>query len=143
MSLSANTHGVLDAIPVKVELSSGNLTPLMHEIRHALALLLQGGVSTTIDLKRIPLAPGEEDRIVQMLGAGEIHAELQACGRSDFTETAYPGVWLVTHFDVDGEQTARFIEITRVPEMLRSHDDDVSSGLKRLQEFLTGNGSLK
>jgi hydrogenase-1 operon protein HyaF len=143
MNSSAHTHRPLDAISVKVEMSSGNVPSLLHEIRHALGLLLEGGVSTTIDLKRIPLAPGEEERIVQILGSGEIHAELQAYGRSDFTETAYPGVWLVTHFDVDGGQTARFIEITRVPEMLCSHADDISSGLKRLQGFLAANGSAK
>ena len=143
MNSSANIRRVLDTIPVKVEMSSGNVPSLLHEIRHALGLLLEGGVRTTIDLKRIPLAPGEEDHIIQMLGTGEIRAELQAFGRSDFTETAYPGVWLVTHFDVDGGQSARFIEVTHVPEMLCSHDDDISSGLKRLQEFLVPSGSAQ
>lgn len=123
---------LLDAIAVAVEHTSGNVEPLLHEIRHALARWLEDGKSTCIDLKGIPLAPGEEARIVAALGAGEVRAELAVLGRSELIETAFPGVWIVTHFDEGGAQQARFIEITAVPQILRSQDADIAAGLTRL-----------
>lgn len=127
---------LLEAIPVSVERASGNVEPLLHEVRHALARLLEDGSSTCIDLAGIPLAPGEQERIVQALGTGEVRAELAVLGRSELHETACPGVWIVTHFDQSGAPQARFIEITAVPEILRSQDADIAAGLARLTERL-------
>ena len=122
----------LESIAVAVEHGSGNVEPLLHEIRHALAQLLETGTSSCIDLKSIPLAPGEEERIARALGTGEVRAELAALGRSELIETACAGVWVVTHFDEGGAQQARFIEITSMPEILRSQEADIAAGLKRL-----------
>ena len=58
----------LDAIPVTTEAATGNVEPLLHEIRHALKRLANGEDGTVIDLKRLPLAPGEEERIEATLG---------------------------------------------------------------------------
>ena len=40
-----------------------NVQPLLHEIRHALARLLDDGGHTVIDLRSLPLAPGEEEQL--------------------------------------------------------------------------------
>ena len=133
-------HTALDAIGVKIERSSGNVPPLLHEIRHALALLLERGERTCIDLKSIPLAPGEEDRIVAALGKGEVHAEVDALGLSEIAETAFPGVWVVSHCDERGALQARFIEVTEVPEVLRSQHSDIADGLARLTTRLAVDG---
>ena len=122
----------LRSIPVTVELSSGNIEPLLHEIRHALELLLGEGTGTTIDLKSIPLAPGEEERILGVLGRGEVCATLSAFGTSEVFETTFPGVWVVTHHDAQGAVRARFIEVTRLPEILCAQEPDISDGLARL-----------
>ena len=66
------------------------------------------------------------------LGAGEISAVLEAMGPSEIRETGYPGVWLVTHFNVDRQLMGKFIEITRVPDLLKSQDVDIADGLQRL-----------
>ena len=50
----------LDAIAVNIEAATGNIPPLLHEIRHALTRLAQGEAGTSIDLRSLPLAPGEE-----------------------------------------------------------------------------------
>ncbi len=42
-----------------------NVAPLLHEIRHGLARLLETGAATIIDLRSIPMAPGEEERIIR------------------------------------------------------------------------------
>ena len=67
----------LKAIGVKVEFASGNVTPLLHEIRHALGLLLATGRTSSIDLKSIPLAPGEEDLILKALGTGNVERDMR------------------------------------------------------------------
>ena len=52
----------LDAIAVNIEAATGNVPPLLHEIRHALKRLALGEAGTSIDLRGLPLAPGEEER---------------------------------------------------------------------------------
>lgn len=137
MNANSNTaHEKLGSIPVKVELSSGNVAPLLHEIRHAVGRLLQEGASTVIDLKSIPLAPGEEDVILSTLGEGEIRVELTVFGTSEITETGFAGVWVVTHCDENGATKARFIEITRIPAILCSQSADIVAGLTRLSGAL-------
>ena len=122
----------LDDIAVKVEAATGNVTPLLHEIRHALKRVVDGQEGTTIDLQSLPLAPGEQERIESVLGAGEVRAELDALGPTVIQETSYPGVWLVTHRNTEHEVLARFIEVTRIPELLKSQQADIESGISRL-----------
>ena len=113
-----------------------NVQPLLHEIRHALAALLESGKTSIIDLRSIPLAPGEEEAIIEALGQGEIHARLEALGASEIYETRYAGVWLITHFNEDQAVVSRFIEITQLPDILMSQREDMSSSLEALQEEL-------
>jgi hydrogenase-1 operon protein HyaF len=134
-----NTDNVarsLADIAVRVEHSSGNIEPLLHQVRHALSLLLNVGATTCIDLKGIPLAPGEEERIMAALGTGEVRAQMTAAGTSEIVETGFPGVWLVSHFGEQHELQGRFIEITAIPEILRSQSSDIEEGLEVLKKRL-------
>ena len=106
-----------------------NVKPILHEIRHALDKLLESGESSIIDLRSIPLAPGEEDIIIATLGHGEVHAQLDALGPSEIYETQYAGVWLVTHFNENNNVVSRFIEITEIPDLLKSQREDVMNAL--------------
>ena len=126
----------LDSIQVTTEVATGNVDPLLHEIRHALARLSQGETGTTIDLRSLPLAPGEEERIEATLGVGEVHAEVDALGPTLVQETSYPGVWLITHKNADDAVVARFIEVTDIPELLRSQPADIDAGIARLENEL-------
>ncbi|MGB7930879.1 MAG: hydrogenase expression/formation C-terminal domain-containing protein [Gammaproteobacteria bacterium] len=117
-----------------------NVIPLLHEIRHALAQLLEEGKETVIDLRSIPLAPGEEAAIEQALGEGEVQAALSALGKSDFRETSYPGVWVATHYNRDDKIVGKFVEITFVPALLRSQSEDMAAGLQRLEARLAAGG---
>jgi hydrogenase-1 operon protein HyaF len=116
--------------------ATGNVEPLLHEIRHALTRLADGEDGTVIDLKRLPLAPGEEERIEETLGTGEVRAEVDALGPTLIQETSYPGVWLVTHKNADDVVVARFIEVTYIPELLRSQQADIDAGIDRLEDEL-------
>jgi len=126
----------LDAIKVNVEIPTGNVEPLLHEIRHALKRLADGEDGTVIDLKSLPMAPGEEERIESALGEGEVRAELQALGPTVVQETAYPGVWLVTHRNAENAVVARFIEVTRMPEILMAQPEDIARGIEKLESEL-------
>lgn len=116
---------------------TGNLIPLLHEIRHALTHWLEQGEEHVIDLRSIPLAPGEEDRLLEQLGAGEVQARLLVLGSSDIIETRYPGVWLITHYNENESIIGRFIEVCEVPGILKSQADDIRAGVERLKDQLS------
>jgi hydrogenase-1 operon protein HyaF len=120
------------------EFPTGNVIPLLHEIRHALQRLVDSGETTAIDLQAIPMAPGEIEEIKQRLGQGEIQATLSALGTSLISETSIPGAWLVEHFNVNDELLARVIEVTRVPDIIRTDLRDLRDGLARLAAELEG-----
>lgn len=130
----------LESIAIRVEAASGNVTPLLHEIRHALRRVAEGGQGTTIDLGSLPLAPGEEKRIEDLLGQGEVRAELSALGPTVVQETRYPGVWFITHRNTGQEVVARFIEVTRMPELLLAQSEDMRRAVSELdRKLLNGN----
>lgn len=122
----------LASIPVAVEHASGNIEPLLHEIGHALERLLADGAASAIDLRSVPLAPGEEERILELLGKGEVRAELEAGGLSTVQETRFAGVWVVTHLNTEGEVIGRLIEICFIPDIVRSQPAEMREGRERL-----------
>ena len=113
-----------------------NVQPLLHEIRHALHELLRSRERTVIDLRSLPLAPGEEDKLLGELGRGEVQARLSALGPSEIIETRFPGVWVVTHHNNNDEIIGKFIEVCDVPGLLRSPQEDIQRGLEQLQAQL-------
>jgi len=113
-----------------------NVQPLLHEIRHALTNLVATGEGSIIDLRSIPLAPGEEESIIDILGCGEVHARLNALGPSEIYETRFAGVWLITHYNDDNNIIGRFIEITECPDILKSQHEDIIVSLGELEELL-------
>ena len=116
---------------------TGNLVPLLHEIRHALTRWLEQGEEHVIDLRSIPLAAGEEDRLLEQLGEGEVKARLSILGPSDIIETRYPGAWLITHYNENENIIGRFLEVCEVPGILKSQADDIRAGLERLEDQLS------
>ena len=132
----------LDSIGVRVEgpdlqaLARENARPILHEIRHALAKLLESGEETVIDLRSLPLSDVDQDYLVGALGNGELECRLDALGRSVIRETSYHGVWLVTHYNEGERVIGQFVEITFVPSILKSDPIDIRSDLDRMAERL-------
>ena len=116
-----------------------NVKPLLNEVKHELDNLIETGHTTIIDLRSIPLAPGEEDKILNTLGQGEVKAQLDALGLSEVNETQFAGVWIVTHFNDDNEIISRFIEVTTMPEILCSQTEDIMAAYSRLAITLEDN----
>jgi hydrogenase-1 operon protein HyaF len=113
-----------------------NVLPLLHEIRHALVKLLDDGGSTVIDLRSLPLAPGEEQQLLDELDHGEVYARMHVLGPTEVVETRYPGVWVVVHFNNDNEVIGKFIEVCRIPALLCSQQEDIRQGLEQLSHNL-------
>ena len=159
----------IDSISIEVDGSpalTGNVLPLLHEIRHALEDFATTGTEHTIDLNSLPLAPQESRQLpypemtpelataihrflarsparvlaVQLedlLGSGEVRAQLDALGTSEITETAIPGVWRVTHYNGDRVVVGQFLEITDCPAILKSQPQDLPSGVSRLDQLIS------
>ena len=116
--------------------SVGNIRALLAEIAALLEKLAYDGTTGSIDLNSLPLAPGEYEQLRQMLAQGEVSARIEAIGPSEIIETRYPGVWWVTHYNVEGDIVADVIEITNIPEILKSQPEDIKMGLELLKEEL-------
>jgi hydrogenase-1 operon protein HyaF len=124
----------IDDIGVQVEAMHGNVRPILNEVIHAIDRLLEDDTPTTIDLAGLPFAPGELDVLEATLGNGELVATLDALGSSRIRETTYPGVWWIEHRNVHDEVVGRYLEITRLPDILSSQDADIMAGRARLGE---------
>lgn len=130
----------LKAIPIHVQseeaYSVGNIRALLAEISARLEKLAGNGETGMIDLNSLPFAPGEYEQLRQTLGQGEVSARVEAIGTSEISETRYPGVWWVTHYNVEGDIVADLIEIEHIPEILKSQPADINEGLERLKAQL-------
>jgi hydrogenase-1 operon protein HyaF len=115
---------------------TGNVQPLLHEIRHALTQLLELGETSVIDLRSLPLAPGEEQQLLDELGQGEVYARMNVLGPTEIVESRYPGVWVVMHFNTNDEVIGKFIEVCEIPALLHSQQQDIRHGLEQLQAHL-------
>lgn len=135
----------LSEIPVHVEVSNESsasenvsmLLPILHELLEKHKTLLSSGQSHILDLRHEPLNLKEIAALKELLGQGEISANLTALGSTNISETSISGVWWVTHYNPDGKIMSEFIEITTCPEMLKTHTHDVEPAQVRLQDKLT------
>ena len=115
---------------------TGNALPLLYEILHGLKRLSSTGEPTVLDLRAIPFGPGDEERLLSVLGVGEVSATVSALGESTVRETQFPAVWIVEHKNPDDERIALQIEVTEVPPILGTQPGDVADSLVRLDDRL-------
>jgi hydrogenase-1 operon protein HyaF len=127
-----NGIGVTVATPAAHPADWGNTLPILHEVRHGLHRLSETGEATVIDLHALPFGPGDEERLLALLGHGEVEAQIDALGPTRVWESAFPGVWLLDHRNAEDERLALHIEISRVPEILRSQSEDIADAIVRL-----------
>ncbi len=136
----------LEQIPVSIVPAgdglSGNADALLAEIATLLARWLDEGVPGSIDLRGLPLSPADLDYLRERLGTGEVHAEVEALGTSAIRETAFAGVWWITHRNIEQEVMAELIEINTVPDILKSPQEDMRDGLMRLRRQIAAPDSV-
>jgi hydrogenase-1 operon protein HyaF len=110
---------------------------LLHEVQAMLKTLLDTGQNGILDLRALP-SLGEEGYpfLKGKLGLGAVSGCIQSFGRSDIQETAFSGVWWVTHYNQDDELLTELIEVNFFPEILKSPRDDVLLGHINLGNLL-------
>lgn len=121
---------------------SANASALLHEIAALLARLVHDGSTGTIDLRGIPLTTADRTYLREQLGEGEVRAQVNAFGPSEVRETAYRGVWWVTHHDAEGELCAELIEVTPLPAILASDVAELAESLQRLHANLRSEANV-
>ncbi len=131
----------LDNIQINIEqtgqpLRTGNVQALLAELEASLDALLQSGKEHSIDVRSLPLMPGELAYLKETLGEGEVRADVSALGSSLVVETAVHGVWWVTHRNALDEVVAEFIEICFCPDIIRAQRDDIREALEALRSRL-------
>jgi len=134
---------ILNSIPIEVETHAHEspavdiVLSILNEIAALLEVLISSGQTNSIDLHRALFGESELVKLRNMLGCGELNAELDCLGLTQIRETAVSGVWWVTHFSDDRRVVGEFIEITTCPEMLSTPAEELASGLSLLRSRLT------
>jgi hypothetical protein len=88
------------------------------------------------ELLTVPFGPGDEERLIDLLGTGEVAATIEALGPTQVQGTAIPGVWLLDYRNVEGERLALHLEIAAVPQILRTQSEDLDSSIAALDARL-------
>ena len=113
-----------------------NVKAILFEINALQENFVNNSQSGIIDLRTLPMLPGEYNMLKQILGEGEVNATLNTLGSSHIMETALTGVWWVTHNDETGDPLAEFIEITEIPEILKSNKNETEMAYTVLKQQL-------
>ena len=118
---------------------TGPVRAILQELMDMVIALVETGATNFIDLKSLPLAPGELEQLRLVLGEGEVEAIVSAMGPSHIHETLVPGVWWITHMNSNDEVVAEFIEVTSLPEILLTQHEEMWNSVDvlkgRIDEF--------
>lgn len=114
---------------------------LLAEIQAKLDVLQNTGESSTIDLRWLIASPRTLASLHEALGEGEVSARIGSNGLSLLQETAIPCVWRVSHRDNADHPVGEFLEITEIPELLRSDRLAIAQGLAALRARCADSGA--
>lgn len=115
---------------------SDNIKAILYEINALQEKFVRQGVRGVVDLRNLPLLPGEYDTLKHILGEGEVDATLSTLGASRIIETSLTGVWWIFHNDENNDRLAEFIEITDIPEILKSNKHETEMAYTVLKQQL-------
>jgi hydrogenase-1 operon protein HyaF len=116
---------------------------VLSEIHTLLGRLTESAEPSTIDLRSLPLTSADRAELEQHLGQGEVACALTVLGSTEIWETAYSGVWWVRHLDAEGEVASEEIVVATVPEILKSHPEDIAAAATRLARELENSPAIK
>lgn len=118
------------------QIITDNVRALLAEISSLLTDLIHNDKTGSIDLRSLPLLPGEYDAIKTILGEGEVHVHFDSTGPTQIYETGLGGVWWVRHENENNECIAELIEVTPIPEILKSPRNEIEISQSALQQQL-------
>lgn len=109
---------------------------LLHELVELLKELLSRDEPGHIDLRAIPLNQQDMSILTEILGEGEVFAEVGGYGLTRVRQTGIPGIWWVVHLDDQEQLIAEFIEVNYCPEVLITPTEDIREGREALKARL-------
>ena len=107
---------------------------VLGEVAEHLKRFAETGTRHQIDLRSLPMQDTDRSALAEALGTGEVRATVSVAGESEAYETAYAGVWWVSHRGRAGDILAEFLEITEVPALLQAPAQDVRDAAARLAQ---------
>jgi hydrogenase-1 operon protein HyaF len=124
-------------IPVEINHgSSGMARALFNELAQHLQQLVDQGNEHTVDLFSLPVTGQDKQELEQLLGKGEVDITLTTVGESRIFETSYNGIWWVRHYAADELLISEFIEVSWIPEIIKSHPSDVALSADRIKKII-------
>ena len=124
------------AAPCLSDRATGMALSVLAEIGRMLEALSESGQAGAIDLRSLPLSDVDRAQLEEVLGRGEVRAELDIAGESEVWETTYPGVWWIRHCGAGGKIATEEISVCAIPEILITHPVDIKAAAGRLREEL-------
>lgn len=131
-------------IPVKVSQSnkirsapSAQVLTILKELQSMLDTLVKTGEENYVDILSVSLTPGDIQTLRQILGHGDVDATLVALGSNHILETSIPGIWWIIHNNTEGEIISELIEVTDLPEILKTQHHDLHEAPTRFRQRLS------
>ena len=126
----------MSSAPCLGERPTGMAYSVLAEVGRLLEALSENGRNGAIDLRSLPLTDADRAQLKELLGPGEVTAELDVAGRSTVRETAFAGVWWICHRGAGDKVASEEIAICPVPSILVSHRADIAAAARRIAQTL-------
>ena len=124
------------AAPCLSDRATGMALSVLAEVGRMLEALSESGQAGAIDLRSLPLSDADRAQLEEVLGRGEVRAELELAGNSEVWETTSPGVWWIRHRGAGDKIATEEISVCAIPEILITHPVDIKAAAGRLREEL-------
>ena len=121
--------------------STGMAYSILAEIGQLLTALSEHGEEGAINLRSLPMTDADRSQLEEILGRGEVQAELDLAGASEVWETSYNGVWWIRHKGAGDKIATEEIAVTPVPEILMTHPADIAAASRRIRQDLDSAGA--
>ena len=125
-------------IPVEIGApSTGMAQAVLAELNEYLTELSFSGRQHVIDLNSLPMTDSDKRELALFLGRGEVAVTLQTMGDSQVFETGYIKLQTPLRiYSADNQLIAELVEITTLPEIIKSHPEDVQASAVELKKLI-------
>jgi hydrogenase-1 operon protein HyaF len=114
-------------------LRTGMARAVFNEVADRLQILAAEERTSAIDLRSLPLTEADLAELEELMGRGEVSANLEVIGLTEIWETAYAGAWWIRHMGSGGKVASEQIAITPSPEILGSQAQDIAAAAERIR----------
>ena len=115
---------------------SPQVLALLGELQDMLSALAERGEENRIDIRSLPMGPQDYEFLKQFLGNGEVSATVNALGLSEIKETRFSGIWWSVHYNSHDEIMAELIEVTKLPDIIKTQTPDLNDSTESLRSYL-------